>query len=75
MINLTFVPHDPQGPDLAKRFTRACLKAGLFKEMKKRTFHEKPSLKKRRKQTEARKKAAKRARQYVVRLDGNGDPL
>jgi small subunit ribosomal protein S21 len=63
MTNLTFVPRDPQDVDLAKKFTRACLKAGVFKEMKRRTFHEKPSLKKKRKKIEARKRERKAMRQ------------
>jgi small subunit ribosomal protein S21 len=35
------------------------LKDGLFKEMKKRAYYEKPSVKRKRKQAEARKKRRK----------------
>jgi hypothetical protein len=38
--NLTFVPRDPNDIDLAKRFTRACLKVGLLREIKPRRFRE-----------------------------------
>ncbi len=43
-----------------KILKRQLQKDGLFKEMKKRSFYEKPSEKKKRKQREARKKRMKR---------------
>jgi small subunit ribosomal protein S21 len=43
-----------------KILKRQLQKEGLFKEMKKRSFYEKPSEKKKRKQREARKKRMKR---------------
>lgn len=61
--NLTFIPRDPQDLELAKKFTRACLKAGIFKEMKKRTFYEKPSVRKRRKRAESQRRLRKALRQ------------
>lgn len=45
-----------------KVLKRQLQKEGLFKEIKKRSFHEKPSEKKRRKQREARKKRLKSMR-------------
>jgi len=44
-----------------KILKRQLQKEGLFKEIKKRSFYEKPSEKKKRKQREARKKRMKRA--------------
>jgi small subunit ribosomal protein S21 len=43
-----------------KILKRQLQKEGLFKEMKKRSFYEKPSEKRKRKQKEARKKRMKR---------------
>ena len=43
-----------------KILKRQLQKEGLFKEIKKRSFYEKPSEKKKRKQREARKKRMKR---------------
>lgn len=41
-------------------------KEGLFKEIKKRKFYEKPSVKKKRKQLEARRKRTKAFRRRVT---------
>jgi len=38
------------------------LKGGVFKEMKRRAYYEKPSVKRKRKQAEARKKRRKAAK-------------
>jgi ribosomal protein S21 len=46
MTNLTFVPRDPHDVDLAKKFTRACLKVGLLREIRPRRYV-KPSMKRR----------------------------
>jgi len=62
--NLTFVPRDPNDLDLAKRFTRACLKVGLL-EIKPRRFV-KPSMKRRLKSRVARAKLAKTARRHAA---------
>ena len=51
------------------------LKGGVFKEMKRRAFYEKPSVKRKRKQTEARKKLWKRTknvREMEARLEKEG---
>lgn len=55
---------DNQVEQALKVLKREMLQGGLFKEMKKRAYYEKPSVKRKRKQAEARKKrmkAAKRA--------------
>lgn len=53
MSNLTFVPRDPHDVDLAKKFTRACLKVGLLREIRPRRFV-KPSMARRLKSQVAR---------------------
>jgi len=65
MSNLTFVPRDPHDTDLAKRFTRACLKVGLLREIKPRHYV-KPSMKRRLKSKVARAKLAKTARRHAA---------
>jgi len=42
-----------------RRFKRKCEKAGILTELKKRQHYEKPSVKRKRKQAEARKKRRK----------------
>jgi small subunit ribosomal protein S21 len=66
VINFTFVPRDPLDPDLAKRFTRACLKAGLFKEAKRHDFYVKPGERRRLKAKIARAKIRKAARRQAA---------
>ncbi len=63
--NLTFVPRDPNDSDLAKRFTRACLKVGLLREIKPHRYV-KPSMKRRLKSKVARAKLAKTARRHAA---------
>jgi small subunit ribosomal protein S21 len=41
------------------------LKAGVFKEMKRRAYYEKPSVKRKRKQAEARRKRRKAAARHA----------
>lgn len=41
---------------LIRRFRKKVTKSGIFKDLKVKEFYEKPSIKKRRKQTEARKR-------------------
>ncbi len=65
MTNLTFVPRDPQDADLAKKFTRACLKVGLLREIKPRRYVN-PSMKRRLKNKVARAKLAKTARRHAA---------
>src|SRR5512144_1949179 len=58
--------HDNQVESALKTMKKLMRKDGLFKEMKKRAYYEKPSVKRKRKQAEARKKrrkAMKRAEQ------------
>jgi small subunit ribosomal protein S21 len=51
--------HDNQIESALKTLKKVMLKDGLFKEMKKRAYYEKPSVKRKRKQAEARKKRRK----------------
>lgn len=53
---------DNQIEQALKVLKREMLKGGLFKEMKKRAYYEKPSVKRKRKQAEARKKRMKALR-------------
>lgn len=53
---------DNQVEQALKVLKREMLKGGLFKEMKKRAYYEKPSVKRKRKQAEARKKRMKALR-------------
>ena len=46
-----------------KRLKKECLTSGIFKEMKRRSFYEKPSVKLKRKRAEAAKRRRKAARQ------------
>lgn len=50
---------DNQVDQALKILKREMLQGGLFKEMKKRAYYEKPSVKRKRKQAEARKKRMK----------------
>jgi small subunit ribosomal protein S21 len=45
-----------------KRFKKACEKAGILSEIRKRQHYEKPSVKKKRKAIAARKRALKKLR-------------
>jgi small subunit ribosomal protein S21 len=47
---------------LLQRFKRICVKEGLFREIKRRKFYEKPSVRRRRKQKEAERAVRKRQR-------------
>jgi len=53
---------DNQIEPALKALKREMLKGGVFKEMKRRAFYEKPSVKRKRKQTEAQRKRRKAAR-------------
>jgi small subunit ribosomal protein S21 len=57
------------------KLKRAAQRTGLLREIKRRTFYLPPGECRRLKSQRARKAARKRARQYRVRLDGNGDPI
>lgn len=52
---------DGQVEKALKILKRQMAKEGLLKELKKRKYYEKPSVKKKRKQIEARKKRTKRS--------------
>ena len=58
--------HGEPGEWFLKRFKRICVKSGLFRELKKRRFFEKPSDKRRREQKEAVRQA-KRAERLKLR--------
>ena len=58
--NCVVIVHHGEPVDSALgRLKKELLKIGMLKEMKRRAFYEKPSIRKRRKQTEARKKRRK----------------
>ena len=48
-----------------QRFKRICVKEGVFKEIKRRKYYEKPSDKKRRKAKEAKRALRKKARRAL----------
>lgn len=48
-----------------RRFRRACERAGIPKEMKRREYYEKPSERKKRKLAEAKRKAWRRSQEDV----------
>ena len=58
-IKVTIRAGEP-GERFLQRFKRICSKDGLFKEIKKRSFYEKPSEKKRRRAKEAQRALRKR---------------
>jgi small subunit ribosomal protein S21 len=47
-----------------KRFKKACEKAGILSELRKREHYEKPSVKKKRKAQAARKRLVKKLRKF-----------
>jgi small subunit ribosomal protein S21 len=54
---------------------KGMLKDGIFKEMKRREFYEKPSIKKRRKQTAARKRVRKSAQKVARALEEQSERI
>jgi small subunit ribosomal protein S21 len=62
MIQVTSRPGEG-AERLLQRFKRICVKEGLFREMKQRKYHEKPSVRRRRKAKEAQRAVRKRLRQ------------
>ena len=60
---------DNQIEPALKALKREMLKGGVFKEMKRRAYYEKPSVKRKRKQAEARKKRRKAARRAPASAD------
>ena len=45
-----------------RRFKKSCEKSGILTELKKREFYEKPSLRRKKKSIQVRKRALKKAR-------------
>ncbi|MGF1573731.1 MAG: 30S ribosomal protein S21 [Sumerlaeia bacterium] len=52
-----------------KRFKKECQKAGITAEVRKREFHEKPSVKRKRKREAAERKARRRMLKMKRRID------
>ncbi|MDX1972532.1 MAG: 30S ribosomal protein S21 [Candidatus Sumerlaeia bacterium] len=52
-----------------KRFKKECQKAGITAEVRKREFHEKPSVKKKRKREAAERKARRRMLKLRRRIE------
>lgn len=52
---------DEKLDSLLKRFKRICLKNALFKEMRRRTYYEKPSVRRRKERRRRLAKARKRS--------------
>src|SRR5262245_31207501 len=59
LLHMRVEVHDNQIESALKTLKKGMLKDGLFKEMKKRAYYEKPSVKRKRKQAEARNKRRK----------------
>jgi small subunit ribosomal protein S21 len=51
-----------EGERLLQRFKRICLRSGLFKELKRRQYYEKPSERRRREASESRRAALRAER-------------
>lgn len=66
MIKVT-VRHGENQERFMQRFKRICVKEGVFKEIKRRKYYEKPSDKKRRKAKEAKRALRKKARRALRR--------
>lgn len=60
---------DNQIEPALKTLKREMLKGGVFKEMKRRAYYEKPSVKRKRKQAEARRKRRKAAKRAPAMVD------
>lgn len=67
MSCITLRENEPIDPAL-KRFKKECVKAGIFKEVKRRRAYEKPSDVKRRKLQASIRKAARKARRARFRM-------
>jgi small subunit ribosomal protein S21 len=66
---------DNQIEPALKALKKLMLKEGLFQEMKRREHYEKPSVKRKRKQAQARKKLRKAMKRVSLRSDeGGGAP-
>jgi small subunit ribosomal protein S21 len=75
--NVLIVPHPGQDAEtMAKVFKRECLAAGVFKDLKRVQFYQKPSEKRRRKAAEAlkrRRKAERQRRDYEYARTPTGE--
>ena len=60
---------DNQIEPALKALKKEMLKGGVFKEMKRREYYEKPSVKRKRKQAEALRKRRKAARRSAAPMD------
>lgn len=60
---------DNQIEQALKALKKEMLKGGIFKEMKRRAYYEKPSVKRKRKQAEARKKRRKALKRSQTDFD------
>jgi len=60
---------DNQIEPALKALKKEMLKGGVFKEMKRRAYYEKPSVKRKRKQAEARKKRRKALKRTYADYD------
>ena len=72
-IKVTIRPGEA-GERFLQRFKRICSKDGLFKEIKKRSFYEKPSEKKRRRAKEAQRALRKRIARPSALAPANSPP-
>ncbi len=57
---IVYVREDESFENALRRFKRKCEKAGVLTELKKRQHYEKPSVKRKRKAIQARKKALRK---------------
>lgn len=61
------VKEDESFENALRRFKKQCEKAGILSEIRKREHYEKPSVKRKKKQLAAKKRALKRMRKYTER--------
>jgi small subunit ribosomal protein S21 len=66
LIRLT-IRYEESPERFLQRFKRLCAKAGIFKEIKRRRFYEKPSDKQRRRAKEAKRATLREARRALRR--------
>lgn len=61
------VKEDESFENALRRFKKQCEKAGILSEIRKREHYEKPSVKRKKKQIAAKKRALKKMRKFVER--------
>ncbi len=64
MASITVKEGEPY-ESFIRRFRRACEKAGVLRDLKRHEYYEKPSVKKKRKQAEARRRAWRRTQEQT----------